>query len=98
MVAVEVRIPADYVSTGWGTPTVCARHGEPAVAHKRVKFPPAPAAPPQPLPVAAVDPQPTPAAPLDALSTPTAEPPRTTSPAGLADLLVARTKRLFRGC
>lgn len=35
---VEVRIPAAYISTGWGTPTVCARHGEPAVAGKRAQF------------------------------------------------------------
>lgn len=38
MLPVEVRIPAAYVSTGWGTPTVCARHGESAVAHKRAQF------------------------------------------------------------
>ncbi|WP_030440610.1 hypothetical protein [Actinoplanes subtropicus] len=37
-VAVEVRIPAQFVATGWGTPTVCARHGEPAVEQKRVTF------------------------------------------------------------
>lgn len=36
--AVGVRIPAAYVSTGWGTPTVCAPHGEPAVAHKPARF------------------------------------------------------------
>ena len=38
MVAVEVRIPAQFVATGWGTPTVCTRHGEPAVERKRVNF------------------------------------------------------------
>lgn len=36
--AVQVRIPASYVSSGWGTPTVCARHGEPAVTHERTRF------------------------------------------------------------
>ena len=36
--AVEVRIPAQFVATGWGTPTVCTRHGEPAVEQKRVNF------------------------------------------------------------
>lgn len=38
MLSVGVRIPAAYVSTGWGTPTVCARHGESAVARKRAQF------------------------------------------------------------
>jgi hypothetical protein len=38
VVAVEVRIPAQFVATGWGTPTVCTRHGEPAVEQKRVTF------------------------------------------------------------
>src|SRR3954468_12509908 len=37
-VAVDVRIPAQFVATGWGTPTVCTRHGEPAVEQKRVTF------------------------------------------------------------
>ena len=36
--AVEVRIPAQFVATGWGIPTVCARHGEPAVVRKRAAF------------------------------------------------------------
>jgi hypothetical protein len=34
----EVRIPAAYVSTGWGTPAVCARHGATATGHKPVRF------------------------------------------------------------
>jgi hypothetical protein len=38
VVAVEVRVPAQFVATGWGTPTVCTRHGEPAVEQKRVTF------------------------------------------------------------
>jgi hypothetical protein len=38
VVAVEVRIPAQFVASGWGTPTVCTRHGEPAVEQKRVAF------------------------------------------------------------
>jgi len=38
VVAVEVRIPAQFVATGWGTPTVCTRHGEPAVEQRRVTF------------------------------------------------------------
>jgi hypothetical protein len=38
VVAVEVRIPARFVATGWGTPTVCTRHGEPAVEQKPVRF------------------------------------------------------------
>jgi hypothetical protein len=33
-----VVVPADFVSTGWRTPTVCARHGETAVTHRRVRF------------------------------------------------------------
>jgi hypothetical protein len=33
-----VRIPASYVVTGWGTPKVCVRHGEPAAVHKGVRF------------------------------------------------------------
>ncbi|NMO51155.1 hypothetical protein HH310_08135 [Actinoplanes sp. TBRC 11911] len=33
-----VRIPAAYVSTGWGTPTVCVRHGLPAAGHKPARF------------------------------------------------------------
>lgn len=36
--AVEVRIPAQFVATGWGTPTVCTRHGEPAAERRRVTF------------------------------------------------------------
>ncbi|WP_205650291.1 hypothetical protein [Actinoplanes solisilvae] len=36
--SVEVRIPAHYVSSGWGTPTVCIRHGEAAVERKKVQF------------------------------------------------------------
>lgn len=36
--AVGVRVPATFVATGWGTPKVCVRHGEPAMAHKRVRF------------------------------------------------------------
>ena len=36
--AVEVRIPAQFVATGRGLPTVCTRHGEPAVERRRVTF------------------------------------------------------------
>lgn len=36
--SVEVRIPAHFVSSGWGTPTVCAKHGEAAVERKKVRF------------------------------------------------------------
>ena len=36
--SVEVFVPANFVSAGWGTPTVCARHGEPAVETKRIQF------------------------------------------------------------
>ncbi|MEV6852088.1 hypothetical protein AB0M88_52930, partial [Actinoplanes sp. NPDC051411] len=36
--SVEVLVPANFVSAGWGTPTVCARHGEPAVERKRTQF------------------------------------------------------------
>ncbi|MBU2666964.1 hypothetical protein KOI35_25975 [Actinoplanes bogorensis] len=35
------RIPANFVSSGWGIPTVCAKHGEPAVpaaSQKKVQF------------------------------------------------------------
>jgi hypothetical protein len=37
-VSVEVFVPANFVAAGWGTPTVCARHGEPAVVSKRIRF------------------------------------------------------------
>jgi hypothetical protein len=37
-VSVEVFVPANFVSAGWGTPTVCARHGEPAVETRRIRF------------------------------------------------------------
>jgi len=37
-VSLEVSIPANFVSAGWGTPTVCARHGEPAVERTRIRF------------------------------------------------------------
>jgi hypothetical protein len=33
-----LRIPASYVASGWGIPKVCVRHGEPATAHKGVRF------------------------------------------------------------
>ncbi|MGX6602375.1 hypothetical protein ACWKSP_09610 [Micromonosporaceae bacterium Da 78-11] len=33
-----VVIPAHFVSAGWHTPTVCARHGETAVEQRRVTF------------------------------------------------------------
>ena len=33
-----VVMPANFVSAGWGTPTVCARHGEPATEHRKVSF------------------------------------------------------------
>jgi hypothetical protein len=36
--SVEVLVPANFVSAGWGTPTVCARHGEPAVETKKTQF------------------------------------------------------------
>ncbi|SNY40468.1 hypothetical protein [Paractinoplanes atraurantiacus] len=36
--SVQVHIPAQFVATGWGTPTVCARHGQPAVEHKKTRF------------------------------------------------------------
>jgi hypothetical protein len=38
LVAVEVVIPATFVSAGWGTPTACARHGEPAAETRKVRF------------------------------------------------------------
>jgi hypothetical protein len=37
-VSVEVRVPAHFVSSGWGTPTVCVKHGEAAVERKNVRF------------------------------------------------------------
>ncbi len=37
-VSVEVRIPSTFVSTNWGTPTVCARHGEPTAESKQMQF------------------------------------------------------------
>ena len=33
-----VVMPANFVSTGWGTPTVCARHGETGTEHRRIVF------------------------------------------------------------
>ncbi|MEV4351141.1 hypothetical protein AB0J83_42330 [Actinoplanes sp. NPDC049596] len=36
--SVQVHIPASYITSGWGTPSVCARHGEPAVEHKKTRF------------------------------------------------------------
>lgn len=36
--AVEVSIPANFVQTGWGTPSVCSRHGEPAVQTTKLRF------------------------------------------------------------
>jgi hypothetical protein len=33
-----VVVPASFVSADWHTPTVCARHDEPAAGHRRVKF------------------------------------------------------------
>ncbi|XVU21963.1 hypothetical protein ACQPZJ_32465 [Actinoplanes sp. CA-054009] len=36
--SVQVHIPAQFVTTGWGIPTVCARHGQPAVEHKKTRF------------------------------------------------------------
>jgi hypothetical protein len=36
--SVEVLIPANFVSAGWGTPTVCARHGESAVEQRKTQF------------------------------------------------------------
>ncbi len=38
MVSVEVYVPANFVAAGWGIPTVCARHGEPAVERTKVRF------------------------------------------------------------
>lgn len=35
---VEVFVPANFVSADWGTPTVCARHGEPAAERRRTRF------------------------------------------------------------
>ena len=32
------HLPATFVSSGWGTPTVCAPHGEAAAEHRRVTF------------------------------------------------------------
>ena len=36
--AVGIQIPVALVSSGWGTPTVCVRHGESATRHERVRF------------------------------------------------------------
>ncbi|XVV08696.1 hypothetical protein ACQP2X_28045 [Actinoplanes sp. CA-131856] len=36
--SVPVNVPSPFVSSGWGTPTVCSRHGQPAVEHKRTRF------------------------------------------------------------
>ncbi|GIE99675.1 hypothetical protein [Paractinoplanes rishiriensis] len=33
-----VIVPAPFVATGWGIPTVCVRHGEPAAAQPPVTF------------------------------------------------------------
>ncbi|GAA2913297.1 hypothetical protein Acy02nite_90590 [Actinoplanes cyaneus] len=36
--SVEVYVPANFVAAGWGTPTVCARHGEAAVERAKIRF------------------------------------------------------------
>lgn len=36
--SVDVSVPANFVSAGWGTPSVCARHGEPAVVTSKTRF------------------------------------------------------------
>ncbi|MGX6607308.1 hypothetical protein ACWKSP_35055 [Micromonosporaceae bacterium Da 78-11] len=36
--SVQLFVPANFVSAGWGTPTVCARHGEPAVVRERIRL------------------------------------------------------------
>lgn len=36
--SVKVRLPAALLSSSWGPPTLCVRHGEPAFGNKFVKF------------------------------------------------------------